>query len=200
MYASPAFNGFSGEVVYGAGETAGSTSSQSQWGGALAYSGGPLNVRLGYHYRNNDTATTKTSGGRDTLLAVTYNFGFLKAHFGYGIDQGVNSSIARSAANNFGHGLPISSTDSRDLLLGVTVPFGPHTFLASYIHKDDKTALDQDANQYAVGYRYSLSKRTDLYASYAHITNKNGAGYTVGSSIEAGGGNGAYSVGIRHMF
>jgi len=85
--------------------------------------------------------------------------------------------------------------------VGVTVPFGvQHTFLASYIRKNDKTTLNQDADQFALGYRYALSKRTDLYAMYAHIKNKNGAPYTVGSSIEAGSGNSAWNMGIRHTF
>src|SRR5450830_1373716 len=45
LYVSPTFAGVSAEVVYGAGETAGTTTGQSQWGGALAYTNGPLNAR-----------------------------------------------------------------------------------------------------------------------------------------------------------
>jgi predicted porin len=72
--------------------------------------------------------------------------------------------------------------------------------LASFIHKNDKTARDQDANQWALGYRYALSKRTDLYTAYARIKNKNGASYTVGNAIEAGSGDKALNLGIRHTF
>lgn len=81
-----------------------------------------------------------------------------------------------------------------------TIPLGNHTILASYIHKDDKTEFNQDASQWALGYRYALSTRTDLYASFAKISNKNGAAYTVGSAIEAGSGNKAVSLGICHAF
>jgi predicted porin len=200
-YITPGYKGLKGELVYGFGETAGDNTTGRQMGGALAYANGPLNMRLGYHYRNNDTVTTETSSARNTLLAATWDFGPAKAHFGYGVDKGVNSAPWRNTANPYGLAVaPAASTDSTDLLVGVTVPVGVHTFLASAIRKDDKNPANRDARQYAVGYRYAFSKRTDTYLSYAHISNKNGAGYTVGSSIEVGTGDTAFSAGIRHSF
>ena len=200
-YISPNLSGFTGELAYGTGEVTGANKAGQQWGAAVGYTGGPFAVKLGYHLRNNDTALVQNTTGRTTLLAATYNFDVFKAHLGYGVNKGQNSSPLRNAANPYGAAVaPVASNDSRDLLLGVSVPLGAHTLLASYIRKDDKRALNQDATQWALGYRYALSKRTDLYSSYAHINNKNGAGYTVGSSIEAGSGNTAFSVGMRHVF
>jgi hypothetical protein len=77
---------------------------------------------------------------------------------------------------------------------------GQHTLLASYIDKNDRTRFDQDAHHLALGYRYNLSKRTELYAVYAKIANKHGAGYTVGNSIESGSGDKAVDLGIKHAF
>ncbi|MFZ6642986.1 porin [Undibacterium sp. TC4M20W] len=201
-YVTPSFDGLTGELAYGFGETAGDTSAGRQLGAAIAYTSGPFAVRLGYHNRNNDTATLKnTDDGKTTLLAATYDFGVAKAHLAYGVNKGLNSSPLRNTANPFGSLIaPTASTDSTDFLLGVTVPFGNNKILASYIRKDDKTVKNQDASQLAVAYIYSLSKRTDLYAAYAKIDNKNGAGYTVGSAIEAGSGDSALHVGIRHSF
>lgn len=201
-YVTPDLNGFSGELAYGFGEVNGNNTAGRQYGLAVGYKGGPLAVRLGYHNRNNDTATVSgTDTAKNTLLAGTYDFGVAKAHLAYGHNKGLNSSPLRNAGNPFGSLVaPVASTDSRDALIGVTVPFGPHTVLASYIRKDDKTAANQDANQWAIGYRYALSKRTDLYTAYARIKNKNGAGYTVGSAIEAGSGDKAFNLGIRHTF
>jgi predicted porin len=200
-YASPVIGGVSGELAYGFGETAGSTAAASQLGGAIGYADGPLNVRFGVHVRNNDTVSTQTGTGRSSLLGATYNFGPVKLHAAYGVNKGLNSSPLRNTVNPYGSGTIVASTNSVDTLVGVTVPVGvSHTLLASYIHKNDKTALNQDASQLALGYRYGLSKRTDLYAMYAHISNKNGAPYTVGSSIEAGSGNSAWNLGIRHTF
>jgi predicted porin len=121
------------------------------------------------------------------LLGATYNFDVAKLHFAYGLNKGANSS-------------PRPTTDSNDALVGVTVPFGPHTLLASAVRKNDKTAQNRDANQWGVGYRYALSKRTDLYTAYARIKNKNGVNYTVGSAIEPGSGDKAFNVGVRHTF
>lgn len=201
-YVTPSFDGFTGELAYGFGETAGDTSAGRQIGAAIVYTSGPFAVRLGYHNRNNDTAILKnTEDGKTTLLAATYDFGVAKAHLAYGINKGLNSSPLRNTANPYGSLVaPTASTDSTDFLLGVTLPFGSNKILASYIRKDDKTAKNQDASQLAVAYIYSLSKRTDLYAAYARIDNKNGAGYTVGSAIEAGSGDSALHLGIRHSF
>ena len=201
-YVSPAVGGVSAELVYGAGEVTGDSAAGRQFGGALDYTSGPLRVRLGYHNRNNDTAAIKNAGSaKNTVLAAVYDFGVVKAHVAYGVDKGLNSSLLRNTANPYGRpGTPVASSDSRDVLLGATIPSGPHTWMVSWIHKDDRGALDQDASQYALGYRYALSRRTELYTSIAHIVNRHGASYTVGSAIEGGSGNGAVDVGIRHAF
>jgi len=200
-YITPNFAGVIAELAYGFGEVAGDNTAARQIGAALAYSNGPLNIRLGYHNRNNDTATVQTGSARNTLLAATYDFGVLKAHFAYGVDKGVNSSPLRNTSNPYGSLIaPTASTDSTDLLLGLTIPVGANSILVSYIRKDDKSMLNQDASQWALGYRYALSKRTDLYTAYAHISNKNGGGYTVGSAIESGTGDSAFNLGIRHLF
>jgi predicted porin len=203
-YATPVMNGFSGEFAYGFGEVAGNTSTGRQIGAEVGYATGPLDVRLAYHNRNNDTATTKIDAAKNTLLAATYNFNVAKLHFAYGVDKGPFSAPLRNLGNPYNYAvaptLASVTTDSTDLLFGVTVPFGVHTLLVSYIRKNDKTAANQDATQAAIGYRYSLSKRTDLYAAYAHISNKNGASYTVGNTIEAGSGNKALDLGLRYTF
>ena len=74
------------------------------------------------------------------------------------------------------------------------------TFLASYITKDDRDLANQDANQFAVGTSHAVSRRTDFYAAYSHIRNRNGAGYTVGNASSRGAGNSAFNVGMRHAF
>jgi general bacterial porin, GBP family len=205
LYTSPNFSGFSGELAYSLGEQAGSNSAGRQFGLGLGYSNGPLNVRLAYNNRNSDTVTPAASRtiGRNTLLAANYNFGPAKGYLAYGIDKGFNSAVLPTTATNpnpFGGVVPTASTDSTDLLAGVAVPFGASTVLASYIRKNDKTSLNQDAHQWALGYTYALSKRTNLYSSVAKISNSNGAGYTVGNNSEVGTGDKAFNIGVRHSF
>jgi general bacterial porin, GBP family len=205
LYASPNFSGFSGELAYSLGEQAGSNSAGRQFGLGLAYSNGPLNVRLAYNNRNSDTVTPAVSRsiGRNTLLAANYDFGPAKAYLAYGIDKGFNSAVLPTTATNpnpYGGVVPSPSTNSSDVLAGVAVPFGTSTVLASYIRKNDKTSLNQDAHQWALGYTYALSNRTTLYSSVAKISNRNGAGYTVGNNSEVGTGDKAFNLGVRHTF
>lgn len=201
-YLSPTVNGVYLELVAAPGETSVDRESGRQLGMALDYTVGKLRLRFGYHDRNNDTATLRnTENAKNAIVAAVYDFGILKAHASYGRNRGLNSSVWRNTANPYGYAeAPIASTDSKDALLGLTLPFGPHALMASWIHKDDRGARNQDANQFALGYRYVLSKRTDLHVSWSRIDNRNGASYTVGSAIEHGTGDRGTSIGIRHSF
>lgn len=178
-YSTPNLSGFSADLAYGFGEVAGNNSASRAIGFNIKYAAGPLKVGLGYHKAENATAT---DDAKNTLLAGTYDFGVAKAHLGYGVNKGTGT------------------TDNSDLMVGVTVPFGPHKLLASYIRKDDDSTANRDADQFAIGYTYALSKRTDFYAAYATIDNKNGATFTVGNGTEAGSGDKAFNFGIRHNF
>lgn len=200
-YVTPKSHGVSAEFAYGAGEVTGDASAGSSAGASLIYSQGRLNARLGYHYRNNDTATVHGQGpARNTLFAMNYDFTFIKPYLAYSINRGLNSAQL-PVANAYGADVaPVPSTDSRDLLLGARVPLGTGKLIASVIHKDDRARPDQDATLFAVGYSYFLSKRTDLYISYGRIDNRNGAGYTVNSAIDAGTGDRAFNLGMRHLF
>ncbi|UUZ51899.1 porin [Massilia sp. B-10] len=80
------------------------------------------------------------------------------------------------------------------------MPFGASTVVGSYVHKNDKTVRNQDAQQFGLAYMFAFSKRTDLYTSYAVIRNRNGAAYTEGNSEEPGTGNKQFTAGLRHRF
>ncbi|MCS0589177.1 porin [Massilia norwichensis] len=199
-YQSPVVSGFSAELVAAPGEVSGDSASGRQLGGSLAWASGPLQVRAGYHNRNNNTATvTGTENAKNWVLAAVYDFGKFRLHGLYDWNRGLNSSVLRNTANPYGRPA-IASTDSRDAMVGLSVPFGVHALLASYVYKDDRTAFNQDASQIAIGYRYTLSKRTDFNIAYAKIDNRRGASYTVGSAIESGTGDRAAMVGVRHAF
>ena len=206
VYSTPVMEGFSGDVLYALGEQAGSSTAGRQFGFGLNYAQGPLNARLVYNNKNNDTVASGTTPakvqdtGRNTMFAINYDFQVIKAFFAYSADKGVNSAQI-PVANAFGYTVaPKPSLDSNDLLIGATIPAGNGSVMASYIRKNDKTANNQDADQWALGYLYSLSKRTGAYIAYAKIKNKNGAGYTVGNNNEPGSGDKAFNLGIRHAF
>jgi GBP family porin len=211
-YVSPKLAGFVAELAYSFGEQAGSSSAGRQIGAALGYSLGKLNARLAHNHRNNDltaaagaaqtppSAAAERDIGRNTLLAANYDFAVLKAFGAYAINEGTNSAPLVNTGNPFGGVRPSVSTDSRDLLVGATIPWGANTIMASYIAKDDQTVRDQDARQWALGLSHALSKRTSVYTSYAKISNRRGAGYTVGNNSDGGSGDSAWNAGVRHAF
>jgi len=200
-YASPKVNGVNVDLAYSAGEQT-ALAAGRQFGGAIGYANGPLTVRLAYNSKNTDVAATgvKHDLGRNTLLGANYDFKWIKLYTAYGIDKGFNSATLGNANNPYGGVKPTPSTDGRDMLLGLRAPVGPGTLMFSTMHKDDRTHFNQDATSWGIGYLYDLSKRTGLYAAYAHINNKNGAGYTVANNSESGSGNTGYDLGIRHTF
>ena len=95
----------------------------------------------------------------------------------------------------------VGQTKTRNYLIGATVPFGAHKFIASYIRADGRGVYAaNDADQWGIGYTYSLSKRTNLYAAYGYISNDGAAAYTVGNNSENGTSNKAFNLGVRHVF
>ncbi len=175
FYTTPNFNGVTAEVAYGFGEVPGDTSASRQIGGSIAYVGGPVSVALAHHNVND---TTATDSAKNTVITGKYDFNVAIAHLAY--------------ARNTGTG----TADNNDLLVGVTLPFGAHSIMASYIRKDDKSVANADAKQAALAYTYALSKRTNLYASYAKISNDNGATF----KTNGGFGDREANFGIRHKF
>jgi predicted porin len=202
-YSAPNTRGFTLDLAYSAGEQA-SFSAGRQFGGAVGYANGPLAVRLAYNSKNTDVAAApgvtavNHTLGRNTLLAANYDLKWVKLYAAFEVDKGFNSAPVANA--NAYAVKPTPSLDGNEVLLGFQAPVGPGTLLFSAMHKNDKTSFNQDASSWGIGYRYPLSKRTDLYAAYAHINNENGAGYTVANNTESGTGNTGYNLGIRHTF
>ena len=187
-YTYHAKNGLMADVAYGFGESAVNSHFNRQYGGAVGYVSGPIYAKIGYHSVESATGDK----GHLTFLGAKYDFGLATAHFNYVVNKG--SAV-------FG----LLNPNSRDLLLGLSVPIGQGKLLASYIRKDDRTAANYDANQLAIGYVHNLSKRTALYTSIARIHNHALAGnkqgfYRVGNSTEQGSGSRAFNIGIRHAF
>jgi predicted porin len=182
-YETPSFAGFSGDVIYGFGEVPGSVKAARTTGGSVGYADKAANVRVAYSKSENPFASDSL---RTTLVAGSYDLGYVKAHAAYATNKGSSDFSA--------------DVDSRDMLIGASAPVGPGKLMVSYIRKDDRSVLSQDANQIGIGYTYDLSKRTDVYTSYARISNKNGASYTVGNASEAGSSDRSFNVGMRHSF
>lgn len=202
VYTTPVKNGFSAEALYALGETSAGSKAGRQYNLGINYSKGPVNARLAHNHRNNDSASVSgLENGRNTLFVANVDFKAIKVFFAYSRDEGPNSAPLNNATP-LPYGKVFNPTlKGDDTLIGATIPVGAGgTILTSYIRKNDKTALNQDAAQYAVGYVHALTKRTSAYTSYGLIDNRNGAGYTVGNNAETGSGDRAFNIGLRHSF
>nr|WP_277397955.1 porin [Paraburkholderia sp. Ac-20340] len=93
------------------------------------------------------------------------------------------------------------------MLLGYLRFVGPHVFRASYIKAWSESGRpDSGAQQFALGYGYNLSKRTQVYTAISYLDNQKQANYNPlsmilnGAYTPAGGRAMLYSVGIHHDF
>jgi predicted porin len=120
------------------------------------------------------------------LAGATYDFGVVKLH----------GSLQKVS----GHPTAGASMNLLNVLVGATVPVAGGYVIADYIRHDDRTSADCDANQWAAGYQYPLSKRTSIYTAYARIENHDGANFHVGNATDLGTGNKGFDLGVVHNF
>ena len=179
-YSTPNLAGFTGSFETAFGEQPGNWQGGRETGAGLNFASGPAYAGVTYYNQSN------TAGNAPSKKVLTfggsYDLGIVKLH---------------------GMGQKVSGTAALDILSfmgGVTVPVAGGNLLASYIHHNDRTSLNRDANQLGVGYQYPLSKRTSLYTSYARITNFNGGKILVGNATETGTADKAFNAGIVHNF
>jgi len=151
-------------------------------------------VRLGYKEGAIHVSAAFSSTGTNTKykvqsLAGSYDFGGIKPALMYTTTKfGAKEIKALTAALtwNLGQGaLQTSFTDSKANDAART------------------TAGVDNSKLFAIGYIYSLSKRTALYTTFAEIDNKGGAKYLLnGAPAATAGGQKStgFDVGIRHSF
>ncbi len=191
QYTTPSISGFTATAELSLGETTGNWEAGRETGAALTYTKGPLYAS--FTFLDMDNTNGVGASRKDYMFGATYDFGSVKVH----------GLAMKASGDPTGVARPL---DTLDLMIGVTVPVANGRVLASYINHNDETARtapgggDRDANQWAIGYMYPLSKRTQLYASYARIQNLHGAAFTVGNSTEAGTGPKSFDIGCVHDF
>lgn len=106
----------------------------------------------------------------------------------------------------------VGPTDTTVYHLGMTWRLGNGTLLAAYNNAKDTArsqwaTQDAKVNHYALGYSYDLSKRTQLYGTYALAQNSGqsrmalgAAGYAGGWTTGFGEDASALQIGMRHSF
>lgn len=178
--------GFYGRASVAAGE---GTAGKKYVGARAGYAAGPLDVSASY----GQTTVAPVLGDdkfKTADFGASYDFGVVKATGYYTQSKFVNQKIATYS-------------------IGAIVPIGLGQLKAAYTHANASGTnaagvnLDaNDANQFAVGYVYNLSKRTAVYTTAAYVKNKGNATFAVASAptLVAGGKSTGVEAGLRHSF
>ena len=197
-YDTPRFSGFQLSGVYQFGEsTTNSATTQAKrgndrYGAGATYANGPLYVGIGYEQIKSNLDTYRIRTGD---VAATYDFGVVKLHALYWRTRNDNPLFTAGQV----------SLHESVWNVGATVPFGAWTFLGQYGRLTDKSTYNNGlaygspkTNYYSAGLRYSLSKRTILYAAYARFNLKTGAqgqAFSGYSGIADASNSGLYTAG-----
>lgn len=176
-YLSPSFGGMKVWLQTYVGENA-STAAKIGDGSAvrLSYDAGPLSLALA------TSSTTVAAGVKNKT-----------SNIGASYDLGVAKLMAQTNLTKID-----GSADIKGYVVGATAPLGSG---AVRLALSETEQGDVKSNLAAIGYVYSLSKRTDLYATYANVKNKGGAAVALNGAVTgANRSSSGYDLGVKHSF
>lgn len=169
-------------------------------GGAVASGAARLvGLRLGYAGKGFGVSAAHTTSENSQTTAGKFSDSVVGGQF----------SIANVRLSSAWREFKVATSKQTLLLVGASATFGLHEVKASWTQsnaagKVGATATDaNDATQWALGYVYSLSRRTALYASVAQIDNDGAARFVISDGapgLVAGGRSRGYEAGLRHRF
>ncbi len=224
--ATPA--GIGGSLMYGFKNSGYLGRYDKFYGAAVTYKANGLDVGAA-HQSGRDLAgrkslTTSTAGG-------SYTMGDFKFFAGYHDQKNMNSALLQDFIGVYDTGVAPAfaaldagtravlrniyvtnitrntQIDAASAQVGLHYKIGAGRIMASVARQDDRTANNSDATLMAIGYDHNLSKRTDVYVTFANIANQNDGQYTPGIAGAPGGftkiaGEDSHSVliGMRHRF
>ena len=198
-YDSPVFNGFKFGASYtlknnpdasldyygfgNSGDAVGTYKPNNGYALSATYTNGPVYLVANYNKAVN------AWGAYNWNVGGAYAFGPAKLSLGYEqtrakdfLDLNIKSWIV-GASYTIGNGVINASYTSADM---TGVFFGP---------------FDGTQTKYGVGYTHNLSKRTALYANYAHTKFEDSYYIPSGGGIAPGvGSSSSYELGITHKF
>jgi predicted porin len=186
-YKSPSWNGLKLLAAYSAGEvTAANTPSGDLKGVGAEYTLGGLYLGAAWHTINRVPADED----KETAIGAAYKFDQLG---GFEIKANWMAADREGAAKY------------KQANLGGSMPFGAHRVYANYQQQKQGNAK---GDTWALAYSYSLSKRTNIYASYASLDNNNSGVFGLTSSsvtitpaaTALGADPSVFSLGLRHTF
>jgi predicted porin len=168
------------QVMYYLGENPSGTATSRDGNGyglRVGYVTGPLHLAAAV-----STTTYLAGDVHVNNVLGTYNLGFATAYAQYSSDR-------------------LGLAHARGYLVGLSVPVGVNSIRASYSTYRIDTASDPTAKKLALGYVHNLSKRTSLYATFAHVSNEGSSAVSLAGSVTAAGGSSnGYEFGLKQSF
>lgn len=201
QYFSPDINGWNARLAVSAREEKTATSNPGLVSGLLTYEQGPLYLAYGYERHTDYFAANTTDVGHK--LGAAYSLGNTRLRFAW-----EKLRYEPTAATHLGRNA---------WQLALTHGIGSHILRASYVRALNasgnastgiggigKPGAESGASQYAVGYGYTLSKRTEVWAAYTQINNGRYASYNLSGNpipgLAAGQDPSGFGLGITHKF
>lgn len=160
-YSSPTMGGFMAQGSYSFKETA-TAGVKNATSVRLAYAAGPLSASV---------AASKNANNTDySAFGAAYDFGMAKANLLISKGEVISGATV---------------LDADGMTLGLVVPMGALTLKASYATLEVGNV--KTVAQLGLGARYALSKRTDVYTSYARNSK---------ATVDKTG----FEIGLQHNF
>jgi len=184
LHYTGSFGGVTVRAMYATGEDYTGNNRGDMYGLSGVYAAGPLSVAA--YWQQTDLGAA--GDGQQYGIGGQYNFGAFRVGLNYGAAEVDNQP------------------DHTGWAIGAGMKIGSGEILAQYIQQELDTTGTPEAASIGLAYVHPLSKRTNLYATYGQLDNKNGASFGLRyaqSNVSASGANAdpkAFAVGIRHMF
>ena len=183
-YLLPAMGGFNANFMVAFGENTGGVKTNNYAGLRVGYAAGPLSVHGAW---GKTKALTSANDTKYANIGASYDLGVVKPILFWGNEK------------------TSSGVKVTGWLLGLTAPLGQGEFRAAYSDYDIANS-NNDWKKFAIGYGYNLSKRSQMYATYARVNNRGVQNRPVANNglsaglAAAGGNSTGYEFGIRHAF
>ena len=178
---SPSISGFKIWAQTYMGENA-STAAQNGDGNGIrfTYDQGALSLAYATSTVDTSASTAASTSNKTSNMAASYDLGVAKLM--------VMSNLTKNTG----------ASDTKGSVIGALVPMAGGTFRISM--SDRKTGA-VEAKQTALGFVMPLSKRTDLYTTYARLANSGGSAVALnGSTTAANASSTGYEFGVKHAF